>query len=370
MTNCRGLRLRSITVAAMLLVGLVAGCGGEQQIDRVSRTPYLGLPAGIDHLVTLEVGRMFERDFFRQMLRNLEEDPEQAEQLRQMREDLGLDPFKDIQTVSMGVRGNFSQAGENQFANTVWIVRGNFASPEPMLDKLHTFLDREILIAPPPFSRSTHGETGYPTFSLRARGQYREDIEFHLNFGFPNEQLMVFSFNQGLLAESLDVIAGVTPGVGADEGWREMLRRPQLGTLLWGTGNFNASSEMLQAMGGASGLPAVRQYFFNFTMGTRVDARLGLVCDTIERATSMARDMQQSLQQMRPMLAFMLGGQMPETVKMLERIAVLPKGDVVEVSLSLNEQDTSALKLEWQRASEQAQGGTLPLLDQIQPPLP
>jgi hypothetical protein len=344
-------------LAALLLAPLA--CKKPPFIETVEQTPYLGLPQGLDHVTSLNVKRLRDRDFYTQLRRALNAHiglPPGADNIRQH---LGIDPLKDIDTLILGAKGSFNKA-ENPLADTVFIARGQFVSPAMKLETFRRVLAEEYLIAPPPFKATKHPGAEFDRFALEAPSQYNENIVYKLNFGFPNENLMVFSFSPSLLGETLDVIAAQADGIRKDEFWLAMLQRPNIGAILWGTGNANLRGSAA-GIAPPMAMSGVQEYFYNIDFSPRLDSTLGLVCTSIDAAERLSGDTKQGLKTMEQQMAVM-SVFLPETAKIPGKTSVLPKGQTVEIGLSLSEADTSALQLEWRRFGQQAESGQFPFM--------
>jgi hypothetical protein len=334
--------------AMLVLLALTVACKKPPVIETVMQTPYLGLPQQLDHVYYLDVARLRDRDFIDQLRNNVLLDADLPKQPDELRRRLGFDPLEDVDNLVIGARGNFDKPG-NPFADCVFLARGRFANPGVRLEALRQMLATEFLIAPPPFKKTTHSSGGYDRYALEAAGQYDETVVFKLNFGFPNDRLMVFSFSPALLGETLDVIAGEAEGIRKDEFWLAMLQRPNVGAMIWGTGNASSRGDWPGAQVLAA--PGAQQYFFDLDFGARFQFKSGLVCGSIDAADKLAGDLKVGIKNLEQTIA-LVGVFMPETAKLPGHTTVLPRSQTAEINLTLGEQDSNLLYLEWRRAAE------------------
>jgi hypothetical protein len=343
---------RALGLVVLVASLLAIGCKKTPYIQIVRQTPYLGMPFELDHLVCVDARRLLERDAVHQALLRVDQNPKQKQEWDKYRQGLGFDPLVDFDAIYMGARAAGGPASGNPLANTIFIAMGRFDDPEAKLAKLHDLLADQYLIAPPPFKVGQHA-AGYKTFSMEAASQYNENLKFSLNFGFPGDDMMVFSFSPALLQQSLDVIAGQAAGLGTNKGWLDMLQRPRLGSIVWGTGNVSPSvSGQIAKNSPDLSLGAVKQYYYSVDVVMRFELVVGLVCGSVENASTLAGQIKQLLQDVPKKMA-LFSVFMPETIKLPSKVAVLPKDEAVEMLLSLNDDETNALLAEWQRMGDQ-----------------
>lgn len=355
--------MRTRALLAMLLLGSVvvtAGCEKTPHIERVMQTLYLGFPAGLEELQTVDLYRLRNKpdvaDAYRKSSFKTTMDEMEAE--------LGFNPWEDIDLINLGTRGRANP--ETPYENAVLIARGGFQNPGAVLEKLHGWLAEEVLIAPPAFRRGTHPGTEYPTFQTQARSQYNANIELTLQFGFPNENLMVFSLNSGLFRETLDVIAGNVEGLMSDEQWRPRLQRPDIGATFWGTGAFPREelqaavqeSPALEQIPVFAQLMAVQEYYYNLEFNNAINGELGLVCDSIETATALTNQFRQSMSEYQQVKPFLVENfNIPRTAELPEKLFITAELETTKIVLSLSEKDYRALRLEWKKLAEQFEQG-------------
>ena len=354
-------------MAALACLAELSACKKEPYIQTVEQTPYLGLPGGLNDLLCFDVSRLRMREGFQELLKDLPPGSQVTEALSVLRGRVGFDPIEQIDLLFVATRGKIDPA--NPFKNVVMIAKGRFPDPAPKLAALRDWLAEEYLINPPPFQR-TQGNGGIAIFRTKAQSQFNEKITYELNFGFPSETLMVFSFSPSLLDETLAVVSGSQQGIRMDKTWLAMLQRPDVGAMLWGTGNI--SPDLLKEIptGLAQGpvptppdaLKTARQYYYNIDFGDQFDAQIGLVCDTIDAAEKLSAGLKSGLEQVKKGAA-MIASVMPETAKLLDRIVVLTELETAKIRISLTQDQKKALTREWEKMAAAAKAGA-------QPPVP
>ena len=232
-----GIQRFVILMAALVCLAELSACKKEPYIQTVEQTPYLGLPGGLNDLLCFDMSRLRTREGFQELLKDLPPGSPVTEALSVLRGRVGFDPVEQIDLLFVATRGKIDPA--NPFKNVVMIAKGRFPDPAPKLAALRDWLAEEYLINPSPFQR-TQGNGGIAIFRTKAQSQFNEKITYELNFGFPSETLMVFSFSPALLDETLAVISGGQQGIRMDKTWLAMLQRPDVGAMLWGDGEYFA----------------------------------------------------------------------------------------------------------------------------------
>jgi hypothetical protein len=357
--NFRSLLWGGLLVATLL--GL-AGCKKQPFLQTVEQTPYMGLPGNLNDLQNIDLSRLRAREGFTTIVSDLEDKLKIKPVMDSLRDRVGFDPWKDIDLLIIGTRPN--QDANNRFKNIVVLAQGRFAQPAARLEQMRGWLGEEYLVDPPPFQQTTDPDSGFKKFKLSAQSQYNVKQVYELNFAFPSETLMLFSFSAPLLDETLGVIAGQTPGIQKDPAWMKMIERSNISAMAWGTGNINsnATAQVAQLFPNAAALRNARQFYYDVTINQDAQVNLGLVCESIESATQLSQTIKTSLDQLKTLLTRM-ATQSPQAAKLLDKLKITTELETSKLFLTLTDDERGALIDEWEAMSRKK-------AEQATPPAP
>ena len=351
-------RLLPAVAVPMLWLGLslTVGCNKKPTMETFEKTPYLAIPPEANSLVSIDFSRLRNRDKIQQLLKETEQQqPRYGAVMNALRTRVGFDPLQRIDMLYLAELGK--QDPINPMKNTLIIARGDFKDPKPTLDKLQEWLGEEFLITPPPFAPSQYEDTGIMRYKTRAQSQYDEKLILDLNFAFPTERLMLFSMDANSLDHALGVVSQTVVDMRKDLFWQDMLKRPAIGSMIWGAGHLPPGAGGQLQMQGA--LASAKDYFFDMNFNEAFDFHVGLVCDTIEKATELTKQIKDQTIAVKPMVA-MLGSAAPETVGLIDKLYFITEKEVTKISLKLSAEETRKLWEEWDRLAQQGGPGALP----------
>lgn len=357
---------KSISLSAMLLLALLAlaplACKKQPFIDIVQQTLYLGLPAGVDRIISVDMDRVRMTDSFNKAVATMKNDPKSQvkKALDDFQQKVGFDPINDFSQLVISGRGSID--AKDASANTVIVARGNFKDGPAKVEKLRDWLGEEQLTD----IKSSTGQHPGGARTVKITGKAQVDVSkvYELNFAFPNDTLMVFSLSGALMNDTLDVISGQVEGLRKDQDWMNTLKRPNIGATVWGIGNVppSAAREIPAGNAIAEQLRSARQYFFDFNFTPDFETHIGLICENIDTATKLADSLRQGFEkQVKPLATMMLASyKVPETLKMLDRIMIQNELEVVKISLKQPADDMRKLGDELERLGQtlkSARGG-------------
>lgn len=354
-------KFRGVWAMALLGVLLLAplACKKQPFVETVKQTLYLGMPGNLDSLASLDIAGVRSIDGFNDLLTTLENQPKfpLKANLDSLRQKVGFDPIKDLGLVVLGSRSPANAT--EQLKYMVFIAQGNFQNGPAKLEKLSNWLGEEYL-ADVKFSQAMHA-SGIKRYQITGKSQYDVKVSMELNFAFPTDEIMVFSFSAGLLNDTLDVITGQTEGIQKDKAWLEMLKRVNRQATFWMTGVFTPAdgkdlAEMLPDV--ADTARSVKQLFFDADFTPEIALHVGLVCETIDSATKLSDKLNQEFQQFKMGASMVLTGmQVPETGKLLNAIKILNELETVRVSLTISPDNQRALRTEWAKSLDRMKTG-------------
>lgn len=339
-----------VAPALLALAALPLGCNKKPTLELYENTPYLALPSETETLFSFDISRLRNRDKIQQMLKEMESrDAAFGHTMQSLRKDVGFDPVHRIDMLYVGTLGKADPI--NPFKNVIFIARGNFADPKPTLDKLLAWLGEEYLITPPPFTVSPYEDTGIDIYRTKAQSQYNEKLIVDLAFAFPTERLMIFSMTPGHVPAALSIIGGLTEDMRKDAFWQSMLKRPSIGSMIWSAGHL--PTERRNVGGVPTAPPDARDYYFNLNFNDSFDFELGLVCESIEKATEVTRQLKEGISQAKQGAA-LFGAIAPQSYGLLDKPLVITEKEAAKVSLKLSPEDTRKLWAEWEQLAQQA----------------
>ena len=346
--SVENIRLPGILTVFLLLLFATTGCEKKKilKMETLEQTPRLGLPSSLDHVWSFNVKSLKNLDFIRKVTAKMESEPGYQQKAGQVQEILGIDPSRDIDLLLVGYKGEPGPI--NPFENAFVLARGNFPDQQEKINRLHHYLENELLIDPDPFKKTRHPAGGYDQYSTWGQSQYNADIRHEFHFAFPSNRIMLFSMNKSLISESLDIMAGIAPGIREDPAWIEKLQRPDTGAIIWGLGRIALSgknSSLPAAVNGMEELKSSREYFASFNLGKEFKIELGLLCSNIEKAGQLTQAFKQRLGEIRK-FSGMFSQHAPEATSLLDRIVITTELEVSKIILSLNEDQRHALKTE------------------------
>lgn len=335
-----------------VLVGLL-GCNKQPFMATVEQTPYLGLPANVESLNCIDLGRLRTRDNFLTVMNGLETSLQAKPLLDVLRQKVGFDPWKDMDLLIMSERGAVDPA--NPLKNSIFIAMGQFKDPAPKLELLRQWLSEDYLVDPPAFQKSLHPGTSFQKFQTHGQSQFNVRQVYELNFAFPSDRLMLFSFSSTLLNETLDVFSGQTPGLQKDKAWQQMLDRPDIGAPIWGTGNIKPNAGgSLSPIPLASILQSGKQYYYSVNISDDVKAEVGIVCVTIDSATQLTQTIKGLVDQVKAVVALKMATVAPETAKLADKLQLTTEQETSKLFLNLTSDQRKALMDEWEDLGEKA----------------
>jgi hypothetical protein len=340
-------RVAGVFVLLVLLL-TSAGCKKKNtlQMETIEQTPRLGLPVTLDHIWSFNIHSLVEQEFVRKIRADVEAAPEYTEKVGQVRDVLGIDPFEDINLLLIGHKGKLDWV--NPFGNIFVIARGKFPDTKGKMERLHQYLANELLIDPDPFRQTRHPAGGFSQFSTSGQSQYNASITHEFHFAFPSEKIMIFSMNKGLVNESLNVMAGATPGIKENPEWLTKLSRPDTGAIIWGLGKITpvSSEENSPARNfNLEDLNSAKEYFASLKTAREFQVELGLLCFSIDTAKQLTDALKKQLNEVKKIWG--MGFPMfPELASLPERVLVTTELDVSKIIVSLNEEQRHILKTE------------------------
>lgn len=308
--RCPLSRLVVISLPVLLCL-CVLSCKKEKPpfVNTVVQTPHLGIPTDRSSIFSFDLRRLRALDSMQELIKTSEKNPH-LDPLFGMRDRIGFDPVNDIDVLVIGYKK--APDDNNPFLNTVFLARGRFPQdPVPMLEALRAWLAHDYLISPPPYTQLEHKswdvssdkrkDVGvYTIYSTEARSQYDESDVIKLNFCFPNEHLALFAFDVNPMRSALDTIAGLSPNLGADEFWRGMLSKPNVGAMFWGTGDMSLPKNM----GSMTGQATPKQFFYSVNVTPDIAVEAGFVCESIDDAQEVTKNARETLDLLQGQLAF------------------------------------------------------------------
>ena len=361
----RGRKIQVSCVGIAMLCLTLTACQKEPYINKVVQTPYLGMPSDIHHLHRISVKGLRGRAWFETMRAWIQGDSTYGRILNNMNARTGLNPFPDIDTIAIAVRGN---AAEPFLAPVGMIMQGRFRQPEQFLRLLHEWMGEEFLIAPS-FEESVHVGSGYTMYRMRAQSQYNERIVFDLNFAFPAESLLCLCFSPGLLSDMLNVMAGEQVSLGQDEFWQGMLKRPDIAATIWGTGEFPEKLVQARDWGGlpieGQQFDHVIQYYFDIDLIDEIQFNFGLTCESIDEAGQLSGQLKDGLDGLRR-AAQQAGLQekLPQTARLLDRVRVFTELQTSRMTFRLSPTQQDDLVEEWEEL-RRAPDGMSQIMDSL-----
>lgn len=342
----------NVLLVLLLPIGLT-GCKKQPFVQIVNQTLYLGLPANMDNIYSIDMERLTQIDGFNETLTAMENDPVSSKMLKPviegLRQRVGFDPVKDLGLVIIATRGPNDPA--KPFKNTVIIAHGNFKDPGPKLDKLRDWLNDDYL-ADTKKTQSV-GAGDIVKFQITGKNQLDVNQAIELDFAFPTDSLMVLSASSQLLGDCLDVISGQVDGVQKDPGWKTMLARPYISATAWGAGQITpeASKSLVAAFPDlADQARVLKQYFFDINFASDFTAHIGLVCDSIDSAGQLTEKLRKDYDRNKPQAIALIGAlQAPETAKLPDKIKIINELEAVTISLKISEDEVRVVKDEWEK---------------------
>lgn len=356
----RQTRRGSLGLLLVCLALAVVGCGKQSFVEIVRQTTYLGLPTQIDYAINLDINRLRLSDNFSRVESALLANPKLGPLMRGMRERLKLDPLRAFHYVSMGAPAETTP--DNLWTQSVYLVKAELGDPKEKLESLRKWLGEDFLIEPPPFKEVDHG-SGFAIHQLSAQSQYNETIIYNLYFAFPAPDLMLFSMNQALLGDTLNVIAGSADGIQKSDVWAGRLARPNLGATFWSTGSMALIKQPLSQNPMAAtmlrgAISEARDYFISVDTLGENKLELGYYFETSDAARKMTEEMKTGLDGVKKGLS-VLAPVAPETAKLADKIVVLQELQEAKLILILQSATVRAV-LDEAKAMAQPQATPTP----------
>lgn len=341
---------------AALCLALACGEGKPPYLETVAQTPYLALPTTTRSLVSIDIRRLTLLEDTAKLRDNLQE---QIQFYSTIRDRVGIDLLEDIDLMIVGSHG--APEPTNPLGKSIFIMRGNFPEdPAPMLEALRQWLGKEVLISPEPYKQIQHAETDYKIFRTKGRSQYDASIEYELNFCSPDPRLLVFTFDSTLMRMTLDVVAGLTGGIGQDEFWKQMLLKPNIGAVLWSTGELGAKNQAFDQVAPQMQLTErPEQFFYSLNLLGGLDFEAGLVCAEIAQAENLTEQLRKGVEFIKSLTAF-YALSAPKLAELPDRITIVTEQTTAKIYLRLPEVEMQQIARELERLQETATSGTTP----------
>jgi hypothetical protein len=281
-----------------------------------------------------------------------------------LRQQVGFDPWQDMNRVILGVRGPTDP--QHPGKSVIVLARGKFQNAPERLKKLADFLGEDLL-AEPKVTQIAHA-SGIPKVQITGKLQRNVKEVVELNFAFPSDTMMVFSLSSQQVNDTLDVISGQLDGIQKDQAWLEMLKRPNIGAAVWGTGTLSAATANKLAEGlpeAAGQIKGIKQTVFDLNFNPDLALRIGLVCENIDSATKLSDALRGKFDQAKGFGKIMLAAQQAvQTGKLLDNIKIMNELETARITLTLTGDEQRLLRDEWQKLGENLKsqgGGQLPL---------
>lgn len=335
------IRVGSSIVALCLTLALQA-CEQPPYLETVKQTPYFGLPASVTHVHAFNVARLRAREELNKVLIGAEM-KQDFERIRStVRERTGVDFLEQIDLLVVAASG--PRDVNQPLKNTVFIARGRFenaiAGLQPMLD----WLGEEYLIAPPPFQRRSHPDSELVKYQTAAYSQYNERLQYELHVCVPAPDLFIFSFSSTLFNQTLDVVAGIDPGLRLDEDWKRRLALADIGKAIWGVGRIPTATvqSILPLIRWAPSLGLATEFFYDLDFERGMTVRLGLVTSSIKNAETLAQELRNGHPQLVRTVERLVPGA-PTLATATSKFTYLAELEKAVMTATINENDRRAL---------------------------
>lgn len=352
--------LLSRTSLILLLALALAACQKKSMLATVEEVPYLGLPASITHLHSVDMSRLRAAQFFQdQIARAKRESNRFNELLNGFTAQVGLDPIGDIDFVSMAFRGALKP--NQPLSDRLFIARGRFAGMAGKLQNLRQWLGHELLIQPPPFQKRLHPASNVAIYYLTAHSQFNEGIQYQVLIALPSDDLMIVAFAPENMDAALEVIAGTkgVEGVRNNLAWIDKISFVKTTSTLWGIGDFSVSPE---ARAGLAKLPdsgaydKIQNYLYNVDSNSELRIEIGFVCDANPSAIALTAALEKARGEMRNGILLLFGQNAPELAGLPDRLLITPDQNTSRMILRLQQTDVEKLEAEIEKYTAKLPG--------------
>ena len=341
-------------LAAFAVVALLSVACREKTsfLTIVEQTPYLGLDPTVRHISCFNVARLKGRDEFRQFKRDALWRDKLGPLLNQMANRTSLKPLDRIDLLILASSGR--RDALIPLKNTVFVARGRFEGLIGQLDDLRNWLGEEFLIAPPAFMGSAHPGTEFRTYHLAAKSQFNERIRYDLYVCLVSDSLLVFSLSQHQFNRTLNVMGGLKEGLQADGDWMALLQHPNIGATIWGAGYVSSpwAAGIAAGVPSLQNLPLAKRYFYDVEFyQNKIDAEIGLICETIDSATALTPGLRAAIEPIVGWLGTL--SPIPTPIAVLPRQArVQTELNISTINLVLSGQVLSGVLYEWAKLND------------------
>ncbi|MCX7765495.1 MAG: hypothetical protein N2246_02160 [Candidatus Sumerlaeia bacterium] len=328
-----------VGVIGLLLFTSINGCTKKQQKPSVEQEPMIVFPPGAVMLMSVSMAEQRTPEASKEYEEMLRKDSNLKEQIDKIKEATGMDVFKDIDHIALGLYYD-AKKEESERVKVLVLGKGKFNE-----DKIVSLIKKE-------------SQNPVTTIKYAGMSYYTAEIDKNINgfIAFPKPQFLLFGTNKESFESCIDRFSTPLPSTLEDVALSEGLNSVNRKAPFWLAGTVPAgvldksSENKTTAM-----LKKISGYYFYVQpkpdKGSYIE--FGAICGSVADAGELKKGMQDLLNQIKGFLMLIPSGEAMNIL--VNKALVSAEGKKAKMVIELTEKEIIEMKAKWEEMQKNLQ---------------